>query len=68
MSLEKIVDTKSIDDEENRYVKIFKVYFPNGGYLYFKNCYIPIEGDYCECNDQNEKVWSIQLKEKKIKE
>ena len=43
----------SFEITETRYAKINKVYFENGGYLFFKNCLVDIEDSYgCECVDQ----------------
>ncbi len=52
---------------ETRKVKILKVYFNNGGYLYFNDCFVPINNsDDCNCVDQNGKDWKVELTKEKI--
>jgi hypothetical protein len=53
---------------ETRKVKILKVYFNNGGYLYFSDCFVPINNsDDCNCVDQDDKEWKVELTKVKIK-
>jgi hypothetical protein len=62
------VGAYSTDEEESveiRYVKIKKVFFKNGGFLYF-DCLVPVENSQT-CEDQDGEEWEIELTSTKIK-
>lgn len=53
---------------ETRKVKILKVYFKNGGFLYFSDCFLAVNNsDDCVCVDQNGKEWKVELTKVKVK-
>lgn len=61
------VGAYSTDEEESveiRYVKIKKVFFKNGGFLYF-DCLVPVENSQV-CEDQDGEEWEIELTTTKI--
>jgi hypothetical protein len=49
-----------------KYITVEKIYWPNGGYLYFEDCFLDI-GEKNLCYDQNNEGWYIELTEEKVK-
>jgi hypothetical protein len=59
-------ETTEID--ETRRIKLLKVYFSNGGSLYFTDCLVPLDNSYdCTCSDQDDEDWRIEMTEEKVK-
>jgi hypothetical protein len=53
---------------ETRFAKIKKVYFKNGGSLYFNDCLVSIDNSYDgTCVDQNGEEWQIEITKEKAK-
>lgn len=53
---------------EIRYAKIKKVYFNNGGTLFFENCLVSINKSYdCNCYDQYGEEWRVEITKEKVK-
>jgi hypothetical protein len=53
---------------EIKYAKINKVYFKNGGSLFFKDCLVSIDNSNdCTCLDQNGEEWRIEITKEKTK-
>lgn len=56
------------ETSEIRYAKIRKVYFNNGGTLFFKDCLVSIDNSYdCTCYDQDGEEWRIEITKEKVK-
>ncbi|WP_152266387.1 hypothetical protein [Agriterribacter humi] len=58
----------STQTSETRFAKIKKVYFKNGGSLYFNECLVSIDNSYDDtCVDQNGEEWQIEITKEKAK-
>jgi len=59
---------ETMESSEIRFAKINRVFFANGGFLVFENCFAPInEWKDCSCYDQSGTEWSIVVTTEKAK-
>lgn len=59
---------ETTETSETRFVKVKRVYFNNGGSLFFKDCLVSIDGSYENtCYDQDGEEWTIEITKQKIK-
>ncbi len=52
--------------QDTKYIKILKVYFPNGDTLIFSKCEFEF-GDEVTCIDQKGKEWNVKITREKVK-
>lgn len=61
------VDSESDGDLGWTTIKLEKAYFPNGGFLYFENCFLEGVKDVADqCEDQNGINWTVEFKKEKV--
>jgi len=59
---------ESSESTEIRFAKINRVYIPDSGFLFFKNCLVTIDNSMdCPCYDQNDKEWKIEFTKSRAK-
>jgi hypothetical protein len=60
------VDRESDGDLGWTTINLEKVYFSNGGFLYFENCFLEGKKDIADqCDDQNGVNWTVEFKKEK---